>query len=55
MLYIANIKREYFKLSLRNEVVKIKIEDGRNFVGHKKAFKGVTASLVDVEESAMTK
>lgn len=55
MLYAANIKREYFKLSLRNEVIKIKIEDGRQFIGHKKAFKGVTASLVDAEESSMTK
>jgi hypothetical protein len=45
VLYIANIRREYFKLSLENEIIKVKIDSDKNFVGHRKAFKGVTAGI----------
>ena len=54
VLYIANIKREYFKLSLFNEEVKVqlKLEElavnkkkRRILTGHKKAFKGITQSI----------
>jgi hypothetical protein len=58
VLYIANFKREYFKLSLHNEQVKltltfevppknsgITIANPRKLTGHRKAFKGVIQSI----------
>jgi hypothetical protein len=47
-----NIKREYFKLSLFNEQVKVQLQLGeknkllsRKLIGHRKAFKGITQSI----------
>ena len=56
VLYIANFKREYIKLSLYNEKVKLKltyekvplgetIPNPRKLAGHRKAFKGVIQSI----------
>lgn len=60
VLYIANFKREYFKLSLYNEQVKVKLTYivtppnwdknkqkpyPRTLTGHRKAFKGVIESI----------
>ena len=58
VLYIANFKREYFKLSLYNEQVKLKLRyvvkvppsdepflNPRKLTGHRKAFKGVIQSI----------
>jgi hypothetical protein len=47
-----NIKREYFKLSLFNEQVKVQLQLveknkllSRKLIGHRKAFKGITQSI----------
>lgn len=58
MLFIANIKREYFKLSLHNEQVKLKLRINQNllnkkqfvFTGHKKAFKGISQGISNDDE-----
>jgi hypothetical protein len=60
VLYIANFKREYFKLSLYNEQVKVKLtlaertENGttkrsRILTGHRKSFKGIAQSIKNDE------
>jgi hypothetical protein len=60
VLYIANLKREYFKLSLYNETVKVKLTlqereiNGkplfqRILTGHRKAFKGIAQSIKNDE------
>lgn len=66
VLYVANLNREYFKLSLFNQKVKLKIilEEKfnargdmileRKLMGHKKAFKGITQSI-KIDEAAMQK
>ena len=57
VLYIANFKREYFKLSLYNEQVKVTLRyvvqvskpvqptNPRKLTGHRKAFKGIIQSI----------